>query len=388
MKRVLIGSPIHQKPEILEHFLISLERLDKEECEIQYLFIDDNENKESSKLLHTFSLNNKNVAIHKNQFNDKYIRDNKTHYWNEKLIWKVANFKNMILQIAREYEYDYLFLIDSDLVLHPNTLIQLMSSEKDIISNVFWTKWQPNFSELPQVWGYDQYEQYYRHRGEVLTDEEVIKRHQEFITQLRKPGVYEVGGLGACTLISESAIKAGVNFNEIKNISFWGEDRHFCIRAQALGFNLYVDTTYPAYHIYRESDLMNVPNFEGDLSTDIYDEIREIVIKGLEAVGSFHYKNGYASDWKSYFTKEMQYRLIDIIEDETDENIKSRLNLKATVIKCDVFTEDNQVIADFILVNDGIQNSKHFIENVSGLVILVKNQASGWLIDQMLLKER
>src|SRR5690606_16148011 len=49
-----------------------------------------------------------------------------------------------------------------------------------------------------------------------------------------------------------------VSFSEIKNLSFWGEDRHFCIRAAALGLSLYVDTNYPAYHIYRESDLEGV----------------------------------------------------------------------------------------------------------------------------------
>lgn len=64
-----------------------------------------------------------------------------------------------------------------------------------------------------------------------------------------------MGGLGACTLIRRSVLEAGVNFDRIPNVSFWGEDRHFCIRAQAYGFQLFVDTHYPAYHIYRLSDL-------------------------------------------------------------------------------------------------------------------------------------
>ena len=108
---------------------------------------------------------------------------------------------------------------------------------------------------------FDVYEQYYRKSGENITDEEKIKRHEDFINNLRKPGIYEVGGLGACTLISKKAIKAGVNFKEIRNISFWGEDRHFCIRAQALGFDLFVNTHYPAYHIYREADLVGVNSY-------------------------------------------------------------------------------------------------------------------------------
>lgn len=78
---------------------------------------------------------------------------------------------------------------------------------------------------------------------------------------MRIPGIYEVGGLGACTLISQHAIKAGVSYNQIRNISYWGEDRHFCIRAAALGIPLFVDTHYPALHLYRDSDLSKVEDF-------------------------------------------------------------------------------------------------------------------------------
>ena len=36
------------------------------------------------------------------------------------------------------------------------------------------------------------------------------------------------------------------------NLALLGEDRHFCVRAGALGYTLYFDTVYPVYHIYRE----------------------------------------------------------------------------------------------------------------------------------------
>ncbi|MCL6593455.1 MAG: glycosyl transferase, partial [Alicyclobacillus sp.] len=96
------------------------------------------------------------------------------------------------------------------------------------------------------------------HRGEKLTEAERQQRQQQFLNQLRIPGIYEVGGLGACTLIRRSALEKGVNFSEIPNLSFWGEDRHFCIRAAALGLRLWVDTHVPAYHIYRLDDLDGV----------------------------------------------------------------------------------------------------------------------------------
>ncbi|NSW90067.1 MAG: CDP-glycerol glycerophosphotransferase family protein [Firmicutes bacterium] len=260
--KVLIGSPIYQKPQILREFLRSLEELEKDVMKVDYYFIDDNKIEESSDLLKHFAEKLKNVFIYKTQNEDDYRCDNHTHHWKENLVWKVAKFKDMIIKYAKRNDYDYVFFVDSDIVLHPNTLKHLLSTGKDIISEIFWTKWEPNLPELPQVWLMDAYTQYNTRRGEQLTKNEITNRRQAFINQLKIPGIYKVGGLGACTLISKYAIEKGVNFKEIENLSFWGEDRHFCIRAKALGLDLYVDTHYPAYHIYRESDLAGVNDYK------------------------------------------------------------------------------------------------------------------------------
>lgn len=118
-----------------------------------------------------------------------------------------------------------------------------------------WTKWTSLSVEQPQVWLKDFYTQYEFQPGEKISKEEENRRILAFYQMLRTPGIYEVGGLGACTLISKSAIQKGVSFEKIKNISMRGEDRHFCIRAAALGIDLFVDTHYPAYHIYRLEQL-------------------------------------------------------------------------------------------------------------------------------------
>lgn len=262
--KVLIGSPIHQKPNILKEFLISLKELNSYGLELGFYFIDDNEIKESSEILEKISLEDKNIIVEKSRFNDIYQCNSDSHNWNEKLVWKVAKFKDKIINYANENNYDYLFLVDSDLILRPDTLINLINSNKDIISEVFWTKWNKNSCELPQVWMKDFYTQYSQNRDEKLSEFESLVRTVDFIRELREPGIYEVGGLGACTLISRNAINEGVNFSEISNISFWGEDRHFCIRAKALGFPLYVDTRYPALHIYRESDIDKIVEYKNN----------------------------------------------------------------------------------------------------------------------------
>ncbi|MCM3758431.1 glycosyltransferase [Sporosarcina aquimarina] len=265
--RVLVGCPVYQKPVILKEFLRSLQRLQQTHVQLSFLFFDDNQDKLSSQLLIQFANENQNVTVLPSEYNDEYLSDDTSHYWNEHLVWKVANMKDQIIQHALDDTYDYLFLVDSDILLSPQTIEHLIYSEKDIISEIFWTKWQPEAHEQPQVWMSDEYTQWEQVRAERLSDEEKTSRYLDFIQKMRTPGIYQVGGLGACTLISKKALRAGVNFKEIHNLSFWGEDRHFCVRAAALGFPLYVDTYFPAYHIYRTSDLEGIEGFLNKTAT-------------------------------------------------------------------------------------------------------------------------
>ena len=259
--RVLLGSPIHQKPAILEQFLNSLLRLNLKDIELHFYLIDDNEDAASSQLLNTFAQSGTPVFLQASGYHDAYIRDDNTHFWNSNLVWKVAGFKNLMIRRAEAFGYDYLFLIDSDLILHPDMLLHLIATGKDIISEVFWTQWQPGTLLQPQVWMHDEYNQWEALPGEQLSHEEINHRFHAFLNKLQQPGIYEVGGLGACTLISSRAIASGVSYDRVRNISYWGEDRHFCIRAAALGIPLFVDTHYPALHLYRDSDLIKVAGF-------------------------------------------------------------------------------------------------------------------------------
>lgn len=237
IEHVLIASPVRQSSEVLQLFLKSIERLDTEGMVVDFLFVDDNT--ETSEDLISFRIRNPNTLIWSNK--DKrpsYPRTETTHEWSDDLVWRVAAMKDDILCHMEDMAYDYLFLIDSDVLVPPDTIKRLIQTKKDIISNIYWTSWQPNTKEMPQVWVQDSY-----------------TMSEEFIGKLKVPGIYEVGGLGACTLIRLKAINMGASFERIHNVSFWGEDRHFCIRAVALGLSLHVDTNNPGFHIYRQSDL-------------------------------------------------------------------------------------------------------------------------------------
>jgi glycosyltransferase involved in cell wall biosynthesis len=260
-KRVLIGSPVYQKPIILENFLTSLKGQNHETVSIDYMFVDDNVDPQSKALLKAFSSENASVRVISGDEPGTYKCDDETHYWNGSLMLKVANYKNKIIDFALEKGYDYLFFVDSDLVLHPNLTEHLKSLNKEIVSEIFWCSWHTGAPRLPNVWMFDEYDFIPKNADPPLGEKEAEILNGKFLNMLRLPGVYEVGGLGACTLISRAALLKGVNFKPIKNLTIPGEDRFFCIRAAVLGIDLFADTHYPAYHIYRDEDLAGVHDY-------------------------------------------------------------------------------------------------------------------------------
>lgn len=390
LKRVLLGSPIYQQPNILKEFLTSILELEKNNYTLDCMFIDDNEEAQSSQLLNDFAQQYEgdiHTTIVKSDDESIYVRENNTHHWDEHLIWKVASFKDKIIEYAREHDYDYLFFVDSDLVLHPLTISHLISTNKDIISEIFWTAWKPDQPKLPQVWLEDFYTLYRKARNEDISEEEAQKRTLEFINMLKIPGVYEVGGLGACTLISKKALNQGVSFKEIPNISFWGEDRHFCIRAQAIGFQLFVDTHYPAYHIYRDADLAGVSRYK--LEEVEKDGINFSLRNGLQNLGTFDFKRGYIHEWKSYFAEDTRASLESLLEQQTEENIKTKLTVQAEIINAwlvQLNDDFSHAIYAFTLKNTGTVNDAPFEEVYNGEAILIKEEEQ-WKISNFQIFE-
>lgn len=261
LKRILVGSPICQKPDILKAFLESLSNLEHKDFLMDYVFVDDNQDMDSSEILKQFSRKGSVVSVLPAAPPGDYLCNEDTHYWSNALMFRVAEWKNRIIQYALDQEYDGLFLVDSDLILNPELLEHLEKAEKDVISEIFWTRWHPGQRLEPNVWLFDEYDLAYRSPGEEINEETKEERSSQFLKQLKVPGIYEVGGLGACTLISRKALLKGVDFSYIPNLTIRGEDRFFCIRASVLGIGLFVDTSYPAYHIYRPSDLKTVPQY-------------------------------------------------------------------------------------------------------------------------------
>lgn len=341
--KILIGSPIHQNSLILKEFLQSLKEVEKDGFEVHYYFVDDNDEDESKRMLNEFHENVPFVNIIASNNNDNYIKDEVTHRWTENLIDKVARFKNDMIDFAKENNFDYLFLIDSDIVLHPRTLKQLVSNNKEIVAEIFWTRWQPNSKEMPQVWVKDSYTFYDAKENIKLPDEVIRMQTDNFLGKLKMPGVYKVGGLGACTLISKKAIDKGVNFSNIYNVSFWGEDRAFCIRAAAIGIELFVDTHYPAYHIYRLNDVDGVKSYKDRIKIE-EEKVRRIKIINIlkDIVPAIeNYPKKEEDSWKKYFELNQLEKIEELINSKNRSfNYGDERNSLISKIHIDNVNED------------------------------------------------
>jgi len=164
---------------------------------------------------------------------DAYQKTDNDHLWTQENLGKMHRLRNLCCQRAREGGYDYLFSVDTDLILHQDTLTELLLTGKDIVSELFWTNGWCNAWQYDQASGMDPH--------------------------WVKPGLYQVGMTGACILISRRVLEAGVDYSPIPNIrkALWGEDRHFCIRAACAGFTIWTDSHCPPEHLYTERAYQN-----------------------------------------------------------------------------------------------------------------------------------
>ena len=230
--KILIGGPVRQDPDIFSEYIKSVRALEIpegctadrhfifNECNLSYLL----EANETYEIINTGS---------------EYSCNEKEHVWSKANLDHMSYLRNHMLEHALKGNYDYYFLVDSDLILRPETMRHLLSQNKDLIGELFWTEYTPGGGSFwINAWEYDQ----------CYSDRESIRKW------INEPGIYPCGGTGACFLISSKVIMAGVNYTPLHNIrSLHGEDRWFCIRAVTHGFDIFVDNQCRPLHLYRRS---------------------------------------------------------------------------------------------------------------------------------------
>jgi hypothetical protein len=227
--RILIGAPVRQSSGVFRAYLDGLRHLEiPDGVTVQHHFILHN-SPQLAGMLEEFGAT---YALYQTE-GGEYAG----HQWTPTLVGHVAYMRNCLMELAVAGGYDFLLMPDSDLVLHPKTLRSLLAAQKDIVAEVFWTRWKPKEPEGPNAWDYDAY---------------TFK--PDSLEAWRKPGLYRVGMAGACLLMSQRACDE-LDYCPVPNLTMAGEDRHFGVRAACAGYEIWLDTHYPAIHLYRADEM-------------------------------------------------------------------------------------------------------------------------------------
>jgi hypothetical protein len=245
--RVLVGAVCRQQPNVLDAHLKTLiaQRLPPG-VTFDFLWVDDNDNPDSKELLHALG---QTFPITSRPKDAEYAIGPETHEWNVSTFEHLAVCKQLILRHAKSNRYDYVWLVDTDLLLDPSTFESMYWQKRPITSAVFWTNWvsSADTSLGPNVWLSHPY---------GLAGKN--KTQHEFLQGLADRQFMEVAGGGACILIHHKAFE-NVHYHPrlagLPDEGMWqGEDRTFSIVAERLHIKQYADAWPDIFHAYHPQD--------------------------------------------------------------------------------------------------------------------------------------
>ena len=231
MKRILITAPLRQETDIFLEYQKGLDALEVPEGYAISRFFVVNDCREVIPFI-------ENAEWTETETGEAYEKTGNDHLWTLDLMRKMSGLRNMTIRKMLDGGYDYWLSIDTDIVVDPRTLKTLIEADKDIVSEIFWTK-APSGFYWCNAWMADQ--------------------SAGMPEDWKKPGLYRCGMTGALTLVKRRVFEAGVDYTQIPNIrtALRGEDRHFCVRASCAGFEMWIDSHCPATHLYTREEYNN-----------------------------------------------------------------------------------------------------------------------------------
>jgi hypothetical protein len=149
--------------------------------------------------------------------------------------YQIDQIRNLIAEWAKHY--DYLFSVDSDIVLPEDSLIKMLNADKDIISGLY-------IQRIPDT-----------HTLEVYKDIPSGGCDNIPYEEIKNKGVEQIAacGMGCCLIKGEVFRKMEYPHFYYKSAldhkNTVSEDVYFCKKARSLGFTVWADETIRCDHI-------------------------------------------------------------------------------------------------------------------------------------------
>ncbi len=241
--KILVATPVYDKMEYCFDDFV------KAVLEIQYdnydILIIDNSKEEI--FFDKITSKYKNYKI-------KFIKDKTAHIKNK---LRLISSRNMIIDYALQNNYEYILMLDSDVIAPKNIIQKLLSSKKDIISGLYYNQFiidgKPKYR--PVVYCHITPEEYEVIKQKVkfppiVKSCEDLRRHLT-IDEANSNKIYRVKIPSAgCMLIKRQVFrKIRYGLLDLPENIRTADDIYFCIKASEAGFELYCDTSIKCNHL-------------------------------------------------------------------------------------------------------------------------------------------
>ncbi|KAF6565451.1 glycosyltransferase family 2 protein [Paenibacillus sp. EKM202P] len=236
-RTVTIAMPVRNREWILDEYLKSLLNLNYPTNLIEFIFVINDSTDNSLNILKKFKKQNKdkyrNIKIevyNRNAPVDK--RD--LNIRNNFIYTHLSKLRNYIMSKTKT---DYLMFIDTDILIQPDIINNLLKHNKDIVSGLIWNGYvvrpekpylYPNIMKLNN-------KGYFEH---------IVNNQVKNAPLVSSPTLMEVDLTGAVILLSRKVYKS-VKYGFHPQ----GEDAYFCKMAQNKGFELFCDLSVFSNHI-------------------------------------------------------------------------------------------------------------------------------------------
>lgn len=149
--------------------------------------------------------------------------------------YQIDQVRNLIA--SRAEAYDYLFSVDSDIVLPQDCLVKMLNADKDVISSVYIQRRQD--VQIPEIY-------------EEHPNGSILNVGMEF---LRGEDLKQIAGCGFGCVLVKSTVLRKMGYPQffyksaLDHRNTVSEDIYFAMKAKQHGFSLWVDPSIVCQHI-------------------------------------------------------------------------------------------------------------------------------------------
>lgn len=150
--------------------------------------------------------------------------------------YQIDQIRNLIAHWIVNGPYDYLFSVDSDIVLPNDSLVKMINQDKDMISGLYIQRKEDQ--QTPEIYKINEHGLFHMNLIDIPKNETI-----------------EIDGCGfGCALIKKSVFTSieyphFVYHSAIDHKDTFSEDLDFCVKAKQRGFKIFLDSSIICKHI-------------------------------------------------------------------------------------------------------------------------------------------